>query len=89
MLSMTNRTCVTLGLPKARRSKTMKILIYAEHRDGQVRKITYENLTLARQLGQPFEVAVIGSEADGLADELGKYGAEKVLFYKKKRIIEH
>jgi electron transfer flavoprotein alpha subunit len=60
----------------------MKILIYVEHRDGQVRKITYENLTLARQLGQPFEAAVIGSAADGLADELGKYGAEKVVFYK-------
>ena len=60
----------------------MKILIYAEHRDGRVRKITYENLTLARRLGQPFEAAVIGAEADGLADELGRYGAEKVVFYK-------
>ncbi len=60
----------------------MKILIYAEQREGQLRKIAYENITLAKQLNQPFEVAVIGSEVEGIADQLGKYGAEKVVFYK-------
>lgn len=60
----------------------MKILVYAEHREGELRKITYENITLARQLGQPFEVAVIGSNVADLEGKLGQFGAEKVLFYK-------
>jgi len=59
----------------------MKILVYAEHREGTLRKITFENIALARQLGQPFEVAVIGAQVNELADQLGKFGAEKVLFY--------
>lgn len=64
----------------------MKILIYAEQREGQLRKIAYENITLAKALGQTFEVAVIGNEITGLADSLGKYGAEKVLFYKNSNL---
>jgi electron transfer flavoprotein alpha subunit len=59
----------------------MKILIYAEHREGTLRKITFENIALAKQLGVPFEVAVIGSDVNNLQEELGKYGAEKVVFY--------
>ena len=59
----------------------MKILIYAEHRAGQLRKIAFENIALAKQLSQPFEVAVIGAEVQDVADQLGNYGAEKVVFY--------
>lgn len=64
----------------------MKILVYAEQREGQLRKITFENITLAKSLGQPFEVAVIGNEVADLADQLGKYGAEKVVFYKNSNL---
>jgi len=60
----------------------MKVLIYAEQREGQLRKIAYENITLAKELGQPFEVAVIGAEVENIAEQLGKFGAEKVVFYK-------
>lgn len=60
----------------------MKILIFAEHREGQLRKITFENISLAKTLGQPFEVALIGANVESLAEELGKYGAEKVQIYK-------
>jgi len=67
----------------------MKILIYAEHRDGQLRKITYENITLARQLGQPFEVLIIGTGADSFAEQLGKYGAEKVLILKNDKLANY
>ena len=59
----------------------MKILIYAEHRAGQLRKIAFENIALAKQMGQPFEVAVIGAEVQNVAEQLGNYGAEKVVFY--------
>ncbi len=60
----------------------MKVLVYAEQREQQLRKITYENIALARKLGRPFEVAVIGSEIEGLSESLSKYGAERVVFYK-------
>jgi len=60
----------------------MKILIYAEHREGELRKITFENISLAKQLGQPFELAIIGADVESMADQLGKYGAEKVNIYK-------
>ncbi len=67
----------------------MKILIYAEHREGKIRKITYENITLAKQLGQPFEVLVVGSDVDHFADEMAKYGAEKVVFYKNSAFAQY
>jgi len=67
----------------------MKILVYAEHREGALRKITYENLTLARQLGQPFEVAVIGTAVADLETQLGKFGAEKVVFYKNENLEQY
>jgi electron transfer flavoprotein alpha subunit len=67
----------------------MKILIYAEHREGAVRKITYENISLAKQLGKPFEVALIGSDVKGMADNLGKYGAEKVSVYQSPGLAEY
>ncbi len=67
----------------------MKILIYAEHRNGQLRKITFENITLARQLGQPFEVLVVGTGADSFQDQLAKYGAEKVVFYTNDRLGQY
>lgn len=67
----------------------MKILVYAEQREGQLRKIAFENISLAKQLGQPFEVAVIGAEVEGVADQLGKYGAEKVVFYKNASLVKY
>ncbi|MBD3226019.1 MAG: electron transfer flavoprotein subunit alpha/FixB family protein [Caldithrix sp.] len=59
----------------------MKILVIAEHREGRIRKITYENISLARQLGQPFEVVVVGGNIANLEEDLQKYGAEKIKFY--------
>ncbi len=67
----------------------MKILVYAEQREGQLRKIAFENIALAKQLGQPFEVAVIGADVTDLADQLGRYGAEKVVFYKNDNLANY
>ena len=67
----------------------MKILVFAEHREGQLRKIAFENITLAKKLGQPFEVAVIGAEVQEIAEQLGKYGAEKVVFYKSGKLDKY
>ncbi|HQR26206.1 MAG TPA: electron transfer flavoprotein subunit alpha/FixB family protein [Nocardioides sp.] len=56
-----------------------EILVLVDHADGVVRKPTFELLTVARRLGQPSAV-FIGSpaQAAGVAEAVGKYGAEKV-----------
>ncbi|WP_456441768.1 electron transfer flavoprotein subunit alpha/FixB family protein [Caldithrix abyssi] len=64
----------------------MKMLIYGEHRDGQIRKITFENITLARQLGAEFEVVFIGQVNDDFKEQAAKYGASKVLFVKNEKL---
>ncbi len=51
--------------------------------DGKVRKVTFEALSEARKklagkMGAPLCGFLIGSGVSGLAEELGKYGAEKV-----------
>ncbi|GAB2883280.1 electron transfer flavoprotein subunit alpha/FixB family protein [Nocardioides pacificus] len=56
-----------------------EILVLVDHVDGAVRKPTYELLTIARRLGEPSAV-FIGSadQAGAAADNLKKYGAEKI-----------
>jgi len=51
--------------------------------DGKLKKVTTEGLTVARtklagKLGGQVCGVVLGSGVSGIADELGKYGAEKV-----------
>jgi electron transfer flavoprotein alpha subunit len=57
-------------------------MIVAEHRDGKLRKISLELLgigaKLAGDLGGGISACLIGAGSEGLAAELGKYGAEKV-----------
>ncbi len=62
----------------------MKALIFAEHKDGKLRKIAFENVSLAKQLGLDFECAVIGSDVD--AEALGTYGATKIVHYKSDKL---
>ena len=61
------------------------ILVFAEQRNGEIKKIAFENLTIAKKLGADLGsniVAVlIGNSVSGLAGELEKYGADKVLTY--------
>jgi len=58
------------------------VMIVAEHRDGKLRKITLEMLGLAARLagdlGGGVYACLIGKGVEGMAAELGKYGAEKV-----------
>ena len=62
----------------------MKALIFAEQRDGKIKKVAFENVSLAKQLGIDFECAVIGNDLDSA--ELGNYGAEKVVHYKNDKL---
>jgi electron transfer flavoprotein alpha subunit len=52
-------------------------LVLVDHVDGTPKKVSYELLTLAHELGTPSAV-VLGKGASAAADKLGAYGAEKV-----------
>lgn len=56
-----------------------EVLVLVEHADGEVKKVTFELLTAARQLGEPAAV-VVGAPgtATKLRESLAGYGAAKV-----------
>ncbi len=56
-----------------------EILVLIDHADGEVKKPTYELLTLARRLGEPSAVFIgPADKASDAAEKVKKYGAEKV-----------
>ncbi len=56
-----------------------EILVLIDHADGEVKKPTYELLTLARRLGAPSAVFIgSGDQGSAVAEKVKKYGAEKV-----------
>lgn len=56
-----------------------EVLVVIDHVDGEVKKPTYELLTIARRLGEPSAV-FFGAPAQGeaVAEKVRSYGAEKV-----------
>ncbi|WP_107765357.1 electron transfer flavoprotein subunit alpha/FixB family protein [Nocardioides terrigena] len=56
-----------------------EVLVVIDHAEGEVKKPTYELLTIARRLGEPSAV-FFGAPAQGdpVAEKVKKYGAEKV-----------
>ncbi|AEG14814.1 Electron transfer flavoprotein alpha/beta-subunit [Desulfofundulus kuznetsovii DSM 6115] len=69
------------------------IWVYAEHKNGKVKKVTYEMLGAARQLADQLaeEVAavIIGKEVGELASALGEYGADKVYVLENDALAEY
>ncbi len=56
-----------------------EVLVLVDHLDGAVRKPTYELLTIAKRLGEPSAVFIgDGGKASEVAEQVKKYGAEKV-----------
>jgi electron transfer flavoprotein alpha subunit len=56
-----------------------EVLVVIDHADGEVKKPTYELLTLAARLGEPSAVFFGSPEAgDAVAEKVRKYGAAKV-----------
>lgn len=55
-----------------------EVFVLVEHADGEVKKVTYELLTLARQLGEASAIVLAADGAPELADKLGAYGPAKV-----------
>jgi electron transfer flavoprotein alpha subunit len=60
-----------------------KILVFAEQREGELKKIAFENLSLATKIGTEMGAEIvavlIGNNLSGLGEQLGKYGASKVI----------
>src|SRR5918997_208970 len=54
-----------------------EVLVLVDHVDGTPKKVSYELLTLARELGTPSAV-VLGAGASAAADKLAAYGEETV-----------
>jgi electron transfer flavoprotein alpha subunit len=57
----------------------MNIVVVAEQVDGVFRKVSFEALSAARQLGGVISAVVLGSGIEDAAVELGQYGAAKIL----------
>jgi electron transfer flavoprotein alpha subunit len=56
----------------------MTVLVIAEQVEGHFRKVTFEALGAARQLGSDIHALVLGSGVESMAAALGKYGAAKI-----------
>ena len=54
-----------------------RVLVLVEHEDGAAKKVTYEMLTKARDLGEPVAVFV-GEGLDGAREALARHGATAV-----------
>ncbi len=67
----------------------MKALVFAEQREGALRKIAFENLSLAKKLGLDFDTVVIGGAIENLEQELGHYGAGNVVHYKDDKVANY
>ena len=71
----------------------MSVLAVTEQRDGKFRKITYEVLSegrrLADSLGTELTALLIGAEVEGLAAELGAYGADKIIVAEHASLAEY
>lgn len=69
------------------------ILIYAEARDGKVKKVVLEILNKAKemkdQLGEEIFAVLIGKNVKPLADNLAKYGAAKVYVADDERLGDY
>ena len=56
-----------------------EVLVLIDHADGEVKKPTYELLTIARRLGEPSAVFIgSGDQGAAVAEKVKKYGAAKV-----------
>ncbi len=66
------------------------IFVVAEHRDGQIREVTYELLRKANELGEKIEADVstvlLGHQVDKLAEELSFHKTDEVIVIDDERL---
>ncbi|MDX5982178.1 electron transfer flavoprotein subunit alpha/FixB family protein [Exiguobacterium profundum] len=64
----------------------MKALVLAEAREGALRNVSFEAIAAAKQLTDDVTAVVIGDHVQSLAQELGEYGANRVLVVEDDRL---
>ncbi|WP_114165740.1 MULTISPECIES: electron transfer flavoprotein subunit alpha/FixB family protein [unclassified Exiguobacterium] len=64
----------------------MKALVLAEAREGALRNVSFEAIAAAKQLTDDVTAVVIGDDVKALANELGEYGAGRVLVIEDERL---
>ncbi|HXG00476.1 MAG TPA: electron transfer flavoprotein subunit alpha/FixB family protein, partial [Bacteroidota bacterium] len=71
----------------------MKVLAFAEQRDGKFRKSSFETVQAARriadQLGAECLALVVGSGVEPIATELSSFGAQRVLVVDDPALAQH
>src|SRR3970282_1274444 len=71
----------------------MRILAFAEQRNNRFKKSSFETVKAARSvandLGAECVVLVIGSGVEGIAPELGPYGATRVIVVDDPSLAQH
>jgi electron transfer flavoprotein alpha subunit len=65
-----------------------EVLVLVDHTDGEVKKVTFELLTLAARLGEPAAV-LVGSGFDAAKESLAAYGATKVYVAEAPELTDH
>lgn len=65
-----------------------KIVVFAEVKHGEIRKVSFEAIAVAKNIVQDGQVVglLLGDEGDALADELIHYGADRVIVAKNEQI---
>ena len=64
----------------------MTALVLAEAREGALRNVSFEAIAAAKQLTDDVTAVVIGDHVQSLAQELGEYGASRVLVVEDDRL---
>jgi len=71
----------------------MKVLVFAEQREGQLKKFAFEvataGKTLATQLNAELEILLLGSKVESLAQRLVGFGASKILIGEDERLNQY
>ena len=71
----------------------MIILVFAEQRDSKIKKSSFEAVGAARALADQLSgscvALVVGSGVEGIAGDLGAYGASRVIVVDSPRLARH
>ncbi len=65
------------------------VLVLAEHHESDIRKVTFELITAARELGAPVVVWLGSGCDDAVVAALGSYGAARVLVADSTEVSDH
>lgn len=65
------------------------VLVLAEHHESEIRKVTFELITAARELGAPVVLWLGSGCSDAAVAAMGGYGATKILVADSKDVSDH